>query len=1190
MSQSQLLNPLTLPLSNRGLIEASAGTGKTYTISGLYLRLLLGHGCKPLTCEQILVVTFTNAATEELRDRIRNRIRVAYQAFLGLECEDAFVKQLISEIDQAGHMTALRRLDLALKSLDESSIFTIHGFCQRILSDMAFESATLFETEFTLDDSEYLHHAVRDFWRQHCYVLDSTLAQVIQQEFSEPEALLKQIRPLLNAHEVKVLTPADTFERVADKLNQSLVQFKARWTGEHNRVIKQLEALPLNGVRFGKKAEGFPKLHDMFHEIGRWVKSGRGLPPKKPMECLAYSNIKLNKGGEMPHPKQAKLLTHIERINESMKQLKPAFLQQAAGEIKVRFDAQKNQQNILTPDDLLSELAAALRGSSQTLPASILKRFPVALIDEFQDTDPLQFEIFSSVYQTTDASGLLMIGDPKQAIYAFRGADIHTYIQARNQTGNRYYLGTNWRSSELMVKGVNALFAHKNDPFISEFITFEHVDTPGSSKQKLIQDSQADDSSLRLRLLSETPDKGLNKATARKLLAEDAAAEIARLLNEGQTGETTVSGKPIQAKDIAVLVRDRNEAAVIRQSLATRKIGAVFLSRDSVYQSNEAAELAIILRSLAEPKNERLIRNALATRLLGFTAEQIHQFNNDENQRQIILERFYGLSRLWQQRGVMPALLNMAAETRLISRLLNEDNGERRLTDFRHLAELLQQKSTELDGISALLCWFEQQLITVAFGEEQQLRLESEQNLVQIVTIHKSKGLEYPVCFIPFVSLARDNRRRPSPMLYHHNGALTWDLEQTDEGWERQKQEVLAEDLRLLYVALTRPVYRCYLGVANHSRFSKKNGLASQLHETAIGYLLGIDSKDCDFSRIQSAVARLKEPAISHAEILPDAADIQALNKVQDEHKTLRARPLNRVISTPWRVGSYSGLVKNLAHAHHHPGADDEGVDVTEAFTDIIHHEVMNPYEKQTRFHFEKGANAGSFMHSVLELIDFTDPISDLEKHLPEAMTQYGIGEEWYQILLEWYLDALAAPLSRDGFSLGVIAAEKRLVEMEFYLPLAELTAADLNQALEDFGYGINLNFDDLQGMLKGFIDLTFEHEGKFYIADYKSNHLGDDFECYEFKHLIQAMMDHRYDLQYILYSLALHRFLKVRLPDYDYETHFGGCYYLFLRGMSVNNPTKGIYFDRPPKALIERLDRLFSGEIAACGAQEAQA
>ena len=300
----------------------------------------------------------------------------------------------------------------------------------------------------------------------------------------------------------------------------------------------------------------------------------------------------------------------------------------------------------------------------------------------------------------------------------------------------------------------------------------------------------------------------------------------------------------------------------------------------------------------------------MATKLLGYSAEQIHQFNYDENQRQLILDLFDALSAQWQQCGVMPALLNMAAKTQLISRLLNDDDGERRLTDFRHLAELLQQKSTELDGISALLSWFEQQLIASTSGEDQQLRLESEQNLVQIVTIHKSKGLEYPICFIPFVSLARDNRRRPSPMLYHHNSALVWDVEQTDEGWDKQKKEVLAEDLRLLYVALTRPVYRCYLGVANHSRFTKRSGLASQLHETAIGYLLGIDSKECDFSRIQEATANLACASISSAEIQAAAIDKKPLNENRKESSELAPKPLCRIIDTPWRVGSYSGLVK----------------------------------------------------------------------------------------------------------------------------------------------------------------------------------------------------------------------------------------------------------------------------------------
>ncbi|MGB0894849.1 MAG: exodeoxyribonuclease V subunit beta [Parashewanella sp.] len=1204
MSNSQPLNPQTLPLSGRGLIEASAGTGKTYTISGLYLRLLLGHGGQnPMTCEQILVVTFTNAATEELRDRIRNRIRLAYQAFLGLPCDDTFIIDILSDINEAEKSIALRRLDLALKSLDEAAIYTIHGFCQRILTDMAFESSLLFETEFTIDDSEYLHHAVRDYWRQSCYPLDSTLAHVVQSEFSDPDALLRQIRPLLNSQNSQAVITPEAFNTLTTKLTQSLTEFKTRWKSEHNGALKQLKALPLNGARFGKAADDFPKLDMMFQRLGDWIKFGTGLPPKDEMDKLALSNIKLNKGGELPHPKQAKLLAHIERLNELIKTLKPAFLYQALAEIRVNFVQQKQLKNVLTPDDLLTQLSYAIEHNADVLPQQIRERFPVAMIDEFQDTDPLQFDIFSAIYpqshpRTNDKAhannALLMIGDPKQAIYAFRGADIHTYIEAREQTQAHYHLATNYRSSQAMVTGVNALFALSDDPFISEAIKFEKVGTPASAANKKLNDEDDNSAALRLRLLSEEDGKGLNKTTARKVFAEDTAAEIVRLLSASTDGDCDINGKPLQAKDIAILVRDRNEAAVIKQSLTSRNIGAVFLSRDSVFSSIEAFELVTILRSLADPKNERNLRNALATQLLGYHAQKIHQFNVDENLRQQLLEQFFNLHQLWLKKGIIPALLSLANETQLVNRLLKQQNGERRLTDFRHLAELLQQKSTELDGISALLSWFEQQLITTSSGDEQQLRLESEQNLVQIVTIHKSKGLEYPICFVPFVSLARDNRRRPAPMMYHKNGQLLWDIEQTDEGWDLQKQETLAEDLRLLYVALTRPVYRCYLGIANHSRFTKKSGLTSQLHETAIGYLLGIRDKQCDFTLIEQQANTLTNEAICSEQIIANAIDTTQLAQTSQDSVALEAKTLDRIMLTPWRVGSYSGLVRNMSHARVLPGIDDEGLGLAETFceTDVTQ-PVLNSMTKLDRFNFEKGANAGSFLHLVLELIDFTNAKADLEKHLPDAMKQYGIEDIWLTPLMEWYLDLLGAPLRPapqqwDGLSLYKLANQQKLVEMEFYLPIKTLSAKNLNQTLIDFGYGDNLDFDNLKGMLKGFIDLVFEHDGKYYIADYKSNHLGDDFDCYGTRAMSQTMLDHRYDLQFILYSLALHRYLQTRITNYDYDTHFGGCYYLFLRGMSANNPTTGVFYDRPPTKLIQRLDQLFEGNITQASSEEA--
>ncbi|WP_420833545.1 exodeoxyribonuclease V subunit beta [Shewanella pneumatophori] len=1187
------LDTLTLPFGGSRLIEASAGTGKTFTIAGLYVRLLLGHGIEsPLTCEQILVVTFTNAATGELRDRIRKKIQLAYRRFIGLEVNDDLINALYEATAEDNLPLARKRLDLALKSLDEAAIYTIHGFCQRILADMAFESSLLFESEFTLDDSEFLHHAVRDFWREKCYPLSGSLADVIQAKFSDPDALSRQLRPILGASSAIAKPAPQAFDKLEVNLNESLNRFKLSWPTAREQTETLLHSLPLNGARFGKQADGYPKLAVMLDALDNWATFGQGLPPAKVLDALSLNNLKLNKGGQIPTAQEAPELAHMERLAELIACLIPSFLYCARDGISKRFAAQKLERNLLTPDDLLLTLAGALKASQEHgLASSISQRFPVALIDEFQDTDPLQFEIFNTIYQADadigsetekakDKLSLLMIGDPKQAIYAFRGADIHTYIHAREQTAKHYNLDTNYRSNKQMVDAVNGIFSQKDDPFISESIPFESVKASSFANSKVLTEQKTDDSALRIRVLSEEAEKGLNKTTARRLLADDVANEITSLLTDAQQNRCLIGNAPLKAKDIAVLVRDRHEANVIKSALNQRQVGAVFLSRDSVFNTLEARELALVLYAISDPKDERALRSALATSLLGYSAEAIHQFNQDEDKRQALLEQFAELNQVWIRRGIMPALLTLASQTQIIERLLSDSDGERRLTDFRHLGELLQQKATELDGMSALINWFEQALIENQPSEDAQLRLESEQNLVQIVTIHKSKGLEYPICFIPFVSLSRDNRKKPSPMLYHDNNKLIWDIEQTDEGWERQKRETLAEDLRLLYVALTRPVLKCYLYIANHSRFTKKSGMTSQLHETAIGYLLGIDDKACDYDRLLTQAKRLQQtcPIAMRLEELPAAGtthladmDIVQLESSDTAPVSYAPKTLKRAHITPWRVGSYSGLVKHVAHEKVLPGADDEVFPEVDVITDEVD-------DTPSRFTFERGANAGSFMHLVLELIDFTNADSDLNEQLPVAMLKYGIDESWTEVLKDWYMDLLHAPLANDGsLMLAQLTQQQKLVEMEFYLPINALHADKLNALLIEYGYSAGLNFDELQGMLKGFIDLTFEHNNQYFIADYKSNHLGNDTSVYHNQNMLQAIRSHRYDLQYIIYTLALHRYLALRMANYDYDLHIGGSFYLFLRGMSANAPQSGVFYDKPPKALIEKLDALFS-------------
>lgn len=1279
---SQPLDAFSLPMSGARLIEASAGTGKTYTIANLYLRLLLGIGePRPCTVEEILVVTFTNAATSELRDRIRRRVLEAFKAVLGQPTNDAFLLQLVAAIDDTA--IALRQLDLALKTLDEAAIYTIHGFCQRILSDMAFESALLFESEFTLDDSEYLELAVADFWRAHCYPLSSEMAAMVHAKYPSPKALGAELRALIGARMANPKNRPGSFNSLAAEYNQRLSRLRLAWQRDSQASIETLKKLPLNGTSYGKAADDFPKLNAHALALDAWAARGQGEPPIKAMQALAYNSIKLNKGGVLPEPHALPLLVQIGEFIEAHQGLIPAFLLLARDDIRARFAALKSQRNLMAPDDLLLTLAAALghgphssaAGESapdaddntiaKRLATEVAARYPVALIDEFQDTDPLQFAIFNAIYRPEGkARGLLMIGDPKQAIYAFRGGDIHTYLGARRAASAHYSLGTNYRSSRPMVDAVNRLFMARERVFLTDEIPFEPVNAADRGNKTLLIDGNAPGAALEIALLAEDPVKGLNKQTARTLMANDAAADIARLLTLAAEGRARLSDKsrPLMAKDIAVLVRDRNEAAFIKKALGERNIGAVFLSRDNVFATPEAKEMMHLLYALAHPRDEKRLRNAMATRLMGYTLSDIARVNQDEDRRAEELERFELWHQRWQKQGVMPALMAFADDTSLLQRLQSEEEAERRLTDFRHLCELLEQASSGLDGISALLGWYEQALASPSGDEIQQLRLESEQNLVQIVTIHKSKGLEYGLCYIPFLSLARDSRGKPSPLLYHEANGLVWDIEQTDEGVEIYDAERLGEDLRLLYVALTRPIYGCRLGLANHSRMLKA-GISSEVHKTALGYLLGIDSKDCDGDALRAAAMRLAADSIAVVEVIEN--DNRALANVDSQQSlNLAARVPDRRGEMSWRVGSYSALVAHsdadhskpahskpahspaapatgsglvsdpdslrnsgaltaatgllssssqsalfedgMAATSQHPGASDESFSLEELSFNLA--SMSNPPqpnqvpidlvdskngvlsspadELPSRFSFPRGANAGSFMHQVLELIRFDDVASTLPQVLPQAMTQFGIDELWQPVLLDWYQDLMAAPLSNNEanplsaptFALQQLSHTNMLVEMEFYLPVTQLKARALGDLLALYRYRSDFGFETLNGMLKGFIDLTFCHDGRYYIADYKSNHLGDSLAHYHYEAMHSAIAEHHYDLQYLLYTLALHRLLRSRLADYDYERHFGGCYYLFLRGMSASAPGSGVFFDRPPKLLIDALDALFEG------------
>ncbi len=1210
----QPLNPLTLTLHGQILIEASAGTGKTYTIALLFLRLLLEKG---LSVDEILVVTFTKAATEELRGRIRQRIRDALDVLEGQGPDDPLLQELlIKACEEIPTEKAAILLGDALTRMDEAAIYTIHGFCQRMLQEHAFESGAPFAMEFIESEQLLRKRIMEDFWRRRFYPAAEEEAAWVASLWQSPGDLQAGLGGHLGRQDLQCIPAVseEVVEAQTEQLATLFAQVRQQWQ-EHSAVVMGLLQENKRLSRDKRKGYGLVRLEAAQELLCEF------LAAPNPSWLLAdelelftnskiQSSLKKNKHDPPEHP----FFTCFEEFFQAHQQLHTTrrilVLNQARTWLQDELTRRKQAQDQLSFDDLLTHLEAALQGESgERLAHSINTRFPIILVDEFQDTDPLQYRIFAAVHRAgqaiTDSSssstgpvngktpGLFLIGDPKQAIYSFRGADIFTYIQARQDTlpANRLTMTTNYRSATPMVEAVNALFCHEA-PFLfaKDEIDFPEVQAAGLADKAplLLEDNPP--SPLTCLLLPEG-DKGkpLAKGPAEELAARFCAHEIADLLVAGQDGRALLGDKPLSAGDFAVLVRTHAEAELVRKELNALSITSVSFSQESVFSGKEARQLLTVMTALHDLSDAALVRTALVTELFGYTAQRLECLRNDEQEWEELMAALNAYRRTWQKQGVIPMLQKLLKEQQTVSRLHAVPTGERMLTNFLHLAELLQAESRHCFGVhgtNALLRWFSDQIQSPEkHVENQQLRLESDENLVKIVTIHKSKGMEYPVIFLPFLWAARPCSPK-RPLSFHRPeepGQLCLDLGSGQpENFLLAEKERLAEDLRLLYVAVTRAQACCFFCW----------GRVTKMDDSALCYLLhnGLPTADqllADLQRLDNGNGMMGTMGMMTVKPFPERF---LPTKLQAEaSETPLVSPLfTGKINTRWQLLSYSGLTASLhagssevVHSTISSTSGPERPDYDENVDKGAGQETRRAEPPSLdAFSFPKGAAAGTCLHAILEKIHFTDP-ADHEGVISNELARAGFDQSWLPVVRIWMGDILSTKLTGadggEGFSLADIQEPNRVNEMAFYFPLTDLRLGRFNQVLERFSYPPLPNQHAvLEGLMVGFIDLVFSMNDRYYLADYKSNFLGDDPANYQQEQLKTAMLDHRYDLQYLIYTVALHRFLKGRVQNYAYEQHFGGGLYLFLRGMHPDYPLgTGVFSAQPSLALIDALDQV---------------
>jgi exodeoxyribonuclease V beta subunit len=1091
----KIFDAQNIPLEGVHLIEASAGTGKTYSIEGLYVRLV-EKGLRP---DQILVVTFTEAATSELRDRIRSRLGKRQ-----------------AELEKNNEAVNIALVRSAILAFDTAAIFTIHGFCCRMLREMAFETGSAYTLELTPDQSEIARDTVWDFFRIYIYKLPVEYlkhAKLSPEKFLETARIAgldNEIIPEIGMPEIK--TGIDEFRKAFMKLSKDWGQERKQITG----ILESSQSLNRNSYQKRTVANAVNDMDEfinnglntsIFDRYKYFRHSNMLIKPKLPIAAPLHTFFEFC---DTFSEKTEKLINTFDLMTIWLKREFVRFFRQ-------KMPLAKEMLAIMHFDDLLLKMRQAVRTDSINIRKAIREKFSAVLIDEFQDTDPIQWEIFSSIFPE---GTMYLIGDPKQAIYSFRGADIFTYLNAKDSIpeDNRHRLEKNRRSVKGLVEAVNRLF--EKSPFGHTGIPYDRV-TPSDKKSETGLTGEP----LMIWTLENTDGTKINKEDEFYRAASVVAAETVRLIGSGK----------VRAGQIAVLARKWRQANLVRDALIGLDIKSVITSDEKVFSSEEALLMRILLEAVSEPARDDLIKACLATPLIRMDAEALAGFDENAINRDTIMTEFAEYHEMWRDHGFM-RMFREFYNNRAKPNLACLPRAERRLTNMQHIAELLHRaESSGRTGIDSLLSWFNEKIGQDTGTDESELRLESDEDAVKILTVHKSKGLEFPVVFVPFAWDEMDSKS----IVFNDGGKRILDLgsEKLPENTLKCRKEALEESMRLLYVALTRATDRCYLLHCD----------IEGIENTALAALLNnedLSSYASENIKVEPAPWGAAEKASGPAENLP----------------RLTSRIFNANIDSRFRIMSYTSLSQ---------GSYSEGRDL-----DVSSGRQVNQPGDLSIHAMPRGAATGHMIHEVMEIIDFQSPDIDL---IEDAFRRHGFDSKWLDAVNRMVQKVLSIEIEK-GYKLSDVTLTKRLSELEFILPVSELEGERLKTIARSAGIDEDLrgvlealDIKPSRGFLRGFIDLVFELNGKYYLIDWKSNYLGPGPEYYNQISMKMEMAGEFYVLQYHIYTLALNRFLASRIARYSYEKHFGGVLYLFIRGID-SMEQNGIYRARPDKKTIDAL------------------
>ena len=1127
MKVMQKFDAENVTLQGSNLIEASAGTGKTYSIAILMLRLILEQR---IAVKEVLMVTFTKAAVAELQERIRLFIRKAFKASKGENIDDPMIQRLVAEaIGRENQEGICKRLNEAVLLLDETAVMTIHSFCQQTLNEFAFETGQLFDAETLKEPQAPIIEELNRFWRTEVVTIQKELLAVMLNAGLSRTRIAEVVRNNFSGKAYISYNPAQSYEfsqndqqtewAALETLVNDATACKKKWNQYITTNKTELNRLAASNNHAGKALLHLLVDPDAFLRI---IAEKRGTAYiQKLFAELIDACDEIAELDALISAHGRRLVVHIYHM--------------AIRVITANIEAYKQRNSVLTFDDMIDNLhrSAALDHGGR-LTALLQQKYKAVFVDEFQDTDKLQYELFERFFG--NGSILFYIGDPKQSIYAFRKADIQTYFKAGKAVQNQYGMNINYRSAPSLIAAMNLFFQP-----VADFDTFSFGDAAEGIKYISVEAPAGFEDMGMYHGKSKLNPIVVYEATDQSSIEAATAHSILEVLTD-KTYRFQKKGRDITVTPgaIGVLVRSGYQGARIKKELSRLGIPAVTIDAATVLDSDEANYISYLLNAFEDPARGN-INKALLVPYTGIDREQLLTLDQD-----MLVEQFKAYGQLWVTDGIYVTLTRFFMDYGVKGRLMNDryNHGERALTNLIQLTEILHKIQTNKQFVNIeLINWLRKAREGMKMeGDEYEQRVESDEEAVKIVTIHKSKGLEYPIVYAPFLDLTVSDKsdfcsfrdRDREEYLF----ALKKELSPEQQAdWKLQQEQ---ENRRLLYVAVTRAVYQLFI-----------------LKNT--GGKKGPTTLDFFYNA-------LKAEPVEELFTFTDSSAIPSnapYNQVDEWKPRVKQEASNfLLLEANWRKLSYTYL--SAPHV----------------FT--LKSDTLAPADDYEEFIFKqlpKGNITGNFLHYVFEHIDFTRA-DNWEKTLAEASARFlpGLGTNKVPMLLEMISHSLNARIGIGGNTivLSGLSRHSKISEFEFDFPVQEFNARQLDALSTESAPILTASGRAHSGIMNGKIDLFFESGGRYYILDWKSNFLGDHPDNYIGAALQQAMADNNYHLQYMIYAVALKKYLEVRVDNFYYATQFGGVIYLFLRGLRSGSDT-GVFTFCPTLEQITTFESVFT-------------